>query len=152
MSSGSTRTGSSPRSRCGLKKRRSIGRQSWTKGRRKVSKLNENCRVRRDLALLCQFDHVHRRSAATFPAGLAATISPSQRRPWRYPASTGSARRSSREPRSPWHFGPGVSCPRAVWGDDALLRRWRKHTKSSIGLGPKQTASYLLRSIYRASR
>jgi hypothetical protein len=32
----------------------------------------------------------------------ASDISPSQRRPWRYPASTGSARRSSREPRSPW--------------------------------------------------
>src|ERR1700720_982095 len=45
MSSGSTRTGPSPPSKSGLKKRRSIGRQSWTKGRRKASTLDKNCRA-----------------------------------------------------------------------------------------------------------
>ena len=38
MSSGSSRTGPSPRLKCGLKKRLSIGQKSWTKGRRKASK------------------------------------------------------------------------------------------------------------------
>jgi hypothetical protein len=46
MSSGSPRPGPSPRSKCGLKKRRSIGQQSWTKGQRKASKLSKNCRAR----------------------------------------------------------------------------------------------------------
>src|ERR1700676_965813 len=45
MLSGSTRTGPSPRSKYGLKKKRSIGQQSWTKERRKASKLNKNCRA-----------------------------------------------------------------------------------------------------------
>ena len=38
MSSGSIRTGPNPRLKYGLKKRRSIERQSWTKGRRKASR------------------------------------------------------------------------------------------------------------------
>jgi hypothetical protein len=46
MSSGSTRTGPSPLLKCGLKKRLSIGQQSWTKGRRKASQLNENYRAK----------------------------------------------------------------------------------------------------------
>jgi hypothetical protein len=46
MSSGSTRTEPSPRLNCGLKKKLSIGQQSWTKGRRKASQLNEDCRAR----------------------------------------------------------------------------------------------------------
>jgi hypothetical protein len=46
MSSGSPRTGPNPRLKYGLKKRLSIGQQSWTKGRRKASRLNKNCRAR----------------------------------------------------------------------------------------------------------
>jgi hypothetical protein len=46
MSSGSPRTGPNPRLKRGLKKKLSIGQKSWTKGLRKASRLNENCRAR----------------------------------------------------------------------------------------------------------
>jgi hypothetical protein len=46
MSFGSPRTGPNLRLKRGLKKRLSIGQQSWTKGRRKASKLSNNCHAR----------------------------------------------------------------------------------------------------------
>jgi hypothetical protein len=46
MSFGSPRTGPNPRLKRGLKKKLSIGQQSWTKGRRKASRLSNNCHAR----------------------------------------------------------------------------------------------------------